>query len=58
MENLNPFAGRLAARLTEAAGPGFESCFFASSGAEAVEAALKTALLATGRGRIAYAAGG
>jgi acetylornithine/succinyldiaminopimelate/putrescine aminotransferase len=58
VENLNPFAGRLAARLTEAAGPAFESCFFASSGAEAVEAALKTALLATGRPRIAYAAGG
>jgi acetylornithine/succinyldiaminopimelate/putrescine aminotransferase len=58
VENLNPFAGRLAARLTEAAGPAFESCFFASSGAEAVEAALKAALLATGRPRIAYAAGG
>jgi acetylornithine/succinyldiaminopimelate/putrescine aminotransferase len=58
VESLNPFAGRLAARLTDAAGPGFEACFFCNSGAEAVEAALKTSLLATGGKRIVYAAGG
>jgi acetylornithine/succinyldiaminopimelate/putrescine aminotransferase len=58
VENLNPFAGRLAAALTAAAGPGFETCFFCNSGSEAVEAAIKTALLATGRPRMAYAAGG
>ncbi|MSP63762.1 MAG: aspartate aminotransferase family protein [Myxococcales bacterium] len=58
VENLNPFAGELAVRLTAAAGPSFEVCFFCNSGAEAVEAALKTALAATGRPRIAYAAGG
>lgn len=57
-ENLNPFAGQLAAALTEAVGPGFETCFFCNSGSEAVEAAIKTALLATGRPRIAYASGG
>ena len=58
VENLNPFAGRLAEALTAAAGPSFETCFFCNSGSEAVEAAIKTALLATGRPRIAYAAGG
>src|SRR5262249_52346925 len=55
VENLNPYAGELAAALVTAAGPGFETCFFANSGAEAVEAALKTAVLVTGRSRIAYA---
>ena len=58
VESLNPFAGELAARLTELAGAEFETCFFANSGAEAVEAAIKTALLATGRPRLAYAEGG
>jgi putrescine aminotransferase len=58
VESLNPFAGELAARLVALAGETFETCFLANSGAEAVEAALKTALLATGRPRIAYAAGG
>jgi putrescine aminotransferase len=58
VENLNPAAGRLAARLVEAAGEAFESCVFVNSGAEAVEAAIRVALLATGRRRIAYAAGG
>jgi putrescine aminotransferase len=57
-EALNPFAGRLARRLVQAAGPSFETCFFANGGAEAVEAALKTALLASGRPRVAYATGG
>lgn len=54
VESLNPFAGELAARLVAAAGPGFETCFFCNSGSEAVEAALKTAVLATGRSRVAY----
>jgi putrescine aminotransferase len=58
VENLNPYAGELATRLVAAAGPEFETAFLCSSGSEAVEAALKTALLATGRKRIAYAAGG
>jgi len=58
VENLNPFAGELAARLVAAAGPGFETCFFCNSGAEAIEAALKTAMLATGRHVVAYADGG
>lgn len=58
VENLNPFAGELAASLVAAAGPEFETAFFCSSGSEAVEAALKTALLATRRTRIAYAEGG
>jgi acetylornithine/succinyldiaminopimelate/putrescine aminotransferase len=57
VENLNPFAGELASRLVRAAGPGFQTCFFCNSGSEAVEAALKTALVATGRPRIARAAG-
>ena len=47
---------RLADRLAEGSLGG--GVFFTNSGAEAVEAALKTALLATGRPRIAYAAGG
>src|SRR5690349_18064724 len=58
VEALNPFAGELAARLVRAAGPRFESCFFANGGAEAIEAALKTALLSSGRRKIVYAAGG
>jgi acetylornithine/succinyldiaminopimelate/putrescine aminotransferase len=57
VENLNPFAGELAAALVRAAGPGFGTCFFANSGAEAVEAALKLALRVTGRPRIAFADG-
>jgi acetylornithine/succinyldiaminopimelate/putrescine aminotransferase len=57
-EALNPYAGQLAAALVSAAGPRFETCFFANGGSEAVEAALKAALLATGRPKLAYAAGG
>ncbi len=57
VENLNPFAGDLAARLVRAAGPGFETCFFCNSGSEANEAAIKTALAATGRPRVARADG-
>jgi NAD(P)-dependent dehydrogenase (short-subunit alcohol dehydrogenase family) len=57
VESVNPLAGELAARLVAAA-PGLETCSFTNSGAEAVEAALKTALLATGRGTVLYASGG
>jgi acetylornithine/succinyldiaminopimelate/putrescine aminotransferase len=57
-EALNPFAGALAQALVAAAGPRYETCFLANSGAEAVEAALKAALLATGRSRVVYADGG
>jgi len=55
VENLNPFAGELAEKLVKAAGAGFETCLFGNSGTEAVEAALKTAVLATGRSGIVYA---
>jgi acetylornithine/succinyldiaminopimelate/putrescine aminotransferase len=58
VESLNPFAGELAARLVALGGERFETCFLCNSGAEAIEAALKTALLATRRPRIAYAEGG
>ena len=57
VESLNPYAGALAARLVRATGGAFETCLFGNSGAEAVEAALKTAMLATGRPRVAYADG-
>jgi len=58
VDALNPFAGRLAAALLKAAGDPFEICFFANGGAEAVEAALKTAVAASGRCKILYAEGG
>jgi len=58
VDALNPFAGRLAAALVQAAGEPFETCFFANGGAEAVEAALKAAVAASGRGKILYAEGG
>ena len=54
-ENLNPVAGELASALTRAAGSPFEIAHFTNSGSEAVEMALKTAILATGRTKIAYA---
>ncbi|MFL6245798.1 MAG: aspartate aminotransferase family protein [Thermoanaerobaculia bacterium] len=54
-ENLNPAAGELASALTRAAGAPFEIAHFTNSGSEAVEMALKTALIATGRKNIAYA---
>ncbi len=66
-EQLNPFAGELAARLLEASGPGFAdgTVFFGHGGADAVEAAIKTALLAAelpgagdGPRTIAFADGG
>ena len=55
VEALNPAAGDLAARLVALAGPAFETAFLCNSGAEAIEAALKTVMLATGRTKIAYA---
>lgn len=58
VEGANPQAGALARELVAAAGPGYETAYLTSSGAEAVEAALKTALAATGRPRLACAAGG
>jgi putrescine aminotransferase len=57
-ESLNPASGALAARLIEATEGKFESVYFCQSGAEAVEAAIKTAILVTGRRSIAYADGG
>ena len=57
VESLNPFAGRLAERLARAAGAAFETCFFCNSGSEAVEAALKLAMAATGRRGIVYCEG-
>lgn len=58
VESLNPFAGQLAAALVRAVGAPFETCFFANGGSEAVEAALKTAVAATGRSRILCAKNG
>jgi len=58
VDALNPFAGRLAQALVHAAGEPFETCFFANGGAEAVEAALKAAVAASGRPKILYAEGG
>lgn len=58
VEALNPFAGALAEKLVNLLGDPFETVFFSNSGSEAVEAALKTAIAATGRRRIVYAAGG
>ncbi len=57
VENLNPAAGELAERLLAAAGPSFGTVFFSNSGSEGVEAAIKTAIAATGRPRILYADG-
>ncbi|MBI4347504.1 MAG: aspartate aminotransferase family protein [Elusimicrobia bacterium] len=57
VEALNPYSGRLADALAREAGPSFGTCFFANSGSEAVEAALKTAINATGRETILRAEG-
>ena len=57
IESLNPFAGRLAERLARAAGAPFETCYFCNSGSEAVEAAIKLAMAATGRRGIVYCEG-
>lgn len=52
---ISPYAGLLAARLEQRCG--YDAAFFASGGSEAVEAALKLARGATGKGRIACIAG-
>ncbi|HEX6100472.1 MAG TPA: aminotransferase class III-fold pyridoxal phosphate-dependent enzyme [Thermoanaerobaculia bacterium] len=54
-EHVNPAAGELASALTRAAGAPFEIAHFTNSGSEAVEMALKTAIIATGRTKVAYA---
>jgi len=46
---VNPYAAALAERLATLSPPGLEMTFFANSGTEAVEAALKLARRATGR---------
>jgi len=56
-ESLNPFAGELSALLVGEAGPAFGTTFLCNSGSEAIEAAIKTAVLATGRSRIVHADG-
>jgi putrescine aminotransferase len=48
----NPLQGRLARRLAEIAPGDLEIAFFANSGTEAVEGAIKLARAATGRSRI------
>jgi putrescine aminotransferase len=57
IEALNPYAGRLAQRLVQAAGASFGTCYFCNSGAEAVEAALKLAMAATRRRGVVYCQG-
>lgn len=47
-------SGLLGEQLCELAGPGIERCFFANSGAEAVETAIKLARRHTGRRRILH----
>ncbi|HEV7225150.1 MAG TPA: aminotransferase class III-fold pyridoxal phosphate-dependent enzyme [Pirellulales bacterium] len=47
--SVNPFAAALAEELVSVAPDGLEMAFFANSGSEAVEAALKLAKAATGR---------
>lgn len=47
--SVNPYAAALAEELVSAGPPGLEMAFFANSGTEAVEAALKLARAATGR---------
>ncbi len=51
-------AGELAARLCELAGGRLSKAFFACSGSEGIEAAIKFARARTGRPGILYAAGG
>lgn len=54
--DVSPLAGILAERLLQRA-PHLERAFFANSGAEVVEAAIKFARQATGRTEIAYCSG-
>lgn len=51
---VNPWAAALAEQLATIAPPGLEMVFFANSGTEAVEAALKLARKATGRRGLLY----
>lgn len=51
---INPWAAALAEQLATIAPPGLEMVFFANSGTEAVEAALKLARKATGRRGLLY----
>ncbi len=53
---LNPYAGALAKNLASLAPGDLEISFFCCSGADAVEAALKTARAATGKPAFVYAA--
>jgi len=53
----SPYAARLAEALAEAAGGGLEMSLFCTSGAEAVEAAIKAARAATGRSRVVFCDG-
>ncbi len=55
--SLNPLAAALARNLTLIAPPGLKRSFFCNSGAEAVEGALKTARIASGRQKIIYCEG-
>jgi len=52
--SVNPLAAALAEQLVAVAPPGLEMVFFANSGTEAVEAALKLARRATGRPGLLY----
>jgi ornithine--oxo-acid transaminase len=51
-------SGLLAERLQQITPPGLDRIFFANSGTESVEAALKFSRCATGRAKIVYCAGG
>ena len=55
---VNPFSGALARRLSERTGDYYDNVFFACSGSDAVEAALKLARAFTGRPRILALEGG
>ena len=56
--DVSALAGMLAERLLATLPDGFERLFFANSGTEAVESAIKFARCATGRGGIVYCANG
>ncbi|MGB7249682.1 MAG: aminotransferase class III-fold pyridoxal phosphate-dependent enzyme, partial [Phormidesmis sp.] len=51
-------SGLLAQRLQRLTPPGLDRIFFANSGTESVEAAIKFSRYATGRGKIVYCQGG
>ena len=55
--HVSDLAGTLARRLCELAGPPFEKAFFACSGSEGVETAIKFARRCTGRTPLLYAEG-